>query len=283
MKYSVLSGVLPEFTAEQVVETLSRHGYDGVEWRVNEEYHFKEKEIDREAARIKRLCDAHGLEVASMGTYVRLEQEEAIRRLADAAAVMGCPRFRLFSALYDPAVGYRALYDDTLAKLQRVERILAGTGVKGLLETHFGTIACSPSLAYDLVRHCDPAVIGVIMDPANMVIEGSMNLRMGLDILKDYIHFVHVKNARWEPTPEGKWRWRFDELREGALDWADAIAALKGIGYDGYLSFENLYRVPMTHKGYVAEDLGGDEGPVRDIDERLAGDLAYIRGLVEGG
>jgi len=283
VKYSVFSGVLPELTAEQVVEALSRHGYDGVEWRVNEEYHFKEKEIDRQAARIKALCDAHGLEVASMATYVRLDQEDAIRRLADAAQAMACPRFRLFSALYDPKVGYRPIYDDTLAKLRRVERLLDGTGVKGLLEIHFGTIVCSPSLAYELVRHCDPAVIGVILDPANMVIEGSMNLRMGLDILKDYVDFVHVKNARWDCTPEGKWRWRFDELREGALDWADAIAALKGRGYDGYLSFENLYRVPMTHKGYIAENLGGDYAPVRDIDQRLSEELAYIRGLVEGG
>lgn len=184
MKYSVFSGVLPELDAEQAAEAVRRNGYDGIEWRVNGEYHFREAEIDRAAPRLKAISEAAGLEVCGLTTYVRLDQEDSIKRLADAANIIGCPRFRLFSALYDPAKGYRAIYDDTVEKLKRVEALLKGRGVKALLEIHFGTIVCSPSLAYDVVRHCDPAVIGVIHDPANTIIEGGMNARMGLDIIK---------------------------------------------------------------------------------------------------
>jgi sugar phosphate isomerase/epimerase len=125
-------------------------------------------------------------------------------------------------------------------------------------------------------------MIGVIYDPANTVLEGSMDLNMGLDIVRDYVDLVHVKNVRWEHLGGGEWRWGFDELADGGLDWAETIAALKRIGYDGYLSFENLYRVPVTHQGYIAEDLRDDSVPPRDIDQRLSGDLAYIRGLAEG-
>lgn len=60
MKYSVLSSVLPELTAEEVAKAIARAGYDGVEWRVNGEYHFPEATIEKEAPRIKALCDAHG-------------------------------------------------------------------------------------------------------------------------------------------------------------------------------------------------------------------------------
>ncbi len=55
MRYSVCSGVLPELKPEEIVETLARHGYDGVEWRVNGEYHFAKATIDKEAPRIKAL------------------------------------------------------------------------------------------------------------------------------------------------------------------------------------------------------------------------------------
>lgn len=281
MKYSVFSGVLPELDAEQAAEAVRRNGYDGIEWRVNGEYHFKEAEIDRVAPRIKAISEAAGLEVCGLTTYVRLDQEDSIKRLADAANIIGCPRFRLFSALYDPKRGYRAIYDDTVEKLKRVEALLKGRGVKALLEIHFGTIVCSPSLAYDVVRHCDPAVIGVIHDPANTIIEGGMNPRMGLDIVKDYVDLVHVKNVRWERTADGTWRWRFDELADGALDWRETVSALKDAGYDGYFSFENLYRVPVQHRGYVAEDISDTSLPPRDIDARLSGDLAYMRALVE--
>ena len=63
VKFSVFSGVLPELSAEQVCARLARHGYDGVEWRVNAEYHWRAATIDRDAPRIKALCAAHGLEV----------------------------------------------------------------------------------------------------------------------------------------------------------------------------------------------------------------------------
>ena len=64
MKFSVLSSVLPELTAEEVAKAIALAGYDGVEWRVNGEYHFPEATIEKEAPRIKALCDAHGIEIA---------------------------------------------------------------------------------------------------------------------------------------------------------------------------------------------------------------------------
>lgn len=276
----MFSGVLPELSAEQVVERLARHGYDGVEWRIDDAYHFRAATIDRDAPRIKALCDAAGLRVAGLTSHLRPDQEDGIRRLIAAAQTLDCPRFRIFSARYDPAAGYWALHADTLEKLHDVERILAGTGVKALLEIHFGTIVCSPSLTYELVRHCDPALIGVILDPANMVIEGSMDLRMGLDILKDYVDLVHVKNVRWELGADRCWRWRYDELKDGACDWAEAIGALNAIGYDGWLSFENFHRVPVTPWAHNARILADASAPARDIDRRLAEELAYMRALV---
>jgi sugar phosphate isomerase/epimerase len=80
--------------------------------------------------------------------------------------------------------------------------------------------------------------------------------------------------------PDGSWRWRFDELASGALDWGEAIAALARIGYDGYLSFENLYRVPVKHRGFIGEDLTVGSDSIRDIDQRLSDELAHTRALV---
>lgn len=280
MKYSVCSGVLPELKPEEIVEALARHGYDGVEWRVNGEYHFPKATIEQEAPRIKALCDAHGIAVASLTTFVEPDDDDDIRRMIAGAQGMGCPRFRFFSGRYDKALGYRAILDATKAKLASAQRLLDGSGVKGLIEVHFGTIACSPATARELVGDCDPGLIGVIWDPGNMIIEGSMDLQMSVDILGDYIDHVHVKNTRWEALEDGTWRWRFDELASGTLDWGEAIAALGRIGYDGYLSFENLYRVPVQHRGFIGEDLTVGSDSIRDIDQRLADELAHTKAFV---
>ncbi len=280
MKYSLFSGVLPELAAEEVCARLAGHGYDGVEWRVNGEYHWRAATIDRDAPRIGELCAAHSLAVAGLTTYVRPDEEDAIRRLIAACQILGCPRFRIFSALYDPAVGYFPLRDQTRGQLERLARLLEGSGVKALLEIHFGTIISSPALAWQLLRGLDPATIGVVLDPANLVIEGAMDLRMALDMIGPFVDLVHVKNIRWEQTAAGQWRWRFDELADGQCDWPAVIAVLKAVGWDGWLSFENLWRVPVRHRGYVAEDLADASLPPRDIDQRLAAELAYLRGLV---
>jgi sugar phosphate isomerase/epimerase len=280
MRYSVFSGVLPELSAEEVCARLAQHGYDGVEWRVNGEYHWRAATIDGAAPRIRALCEDHGLAVAALTTYVPPDDEAAVGRLIDACRALDCPRFRIFSAMYDPAVGYFALRDRTRARLERLARQLEGTGVKALLEIHFGTIFSGPALAYELLRGMDPATIGVVLDPANLVIEGATDLSLALDMIGPFVDLVHVKNIRWERTAAGKWRWRFDELDEGQCDWAAVVPALKAIGYDGWLSFENLWRVPVRHRGYVAEDLADASLPPRDIDARLAAELARLRALV---
>jgi sugar phosphate isomerase/epimerase len=283
LKYSVFSGVLPELDAEQVVATIARHGYDGVEWRVNGEYHFPASEIERAAPRMKALADGHGLATVSLTTYLRPDESEAIRRTVAACQEIGCPRFRVFSAGWDAAVGYRELLETTQRALGEVEEIVADSGVKALIEVHFGTIAPSPCLALELVRPFDPAAIGVIFDPANLWLEGRLETSFALDLLGPYIDLVHVKNVLWERTEGGRWRWRMADLEEGMCDWPATIAALKARGWDGWLSFENLNRVPVRHRGYVAEDLFDPSRPPRAIDERLPAELALIRSLVETG
>ena len=265
MKYSVFSGVLPELAAEEMCARLARHGYDGVEWRVNGEYHWRAASIKRDAPRIKELGAAHGLAIAGLTTYVRPEEEDALRRLIAACQILGCPRFRMFSALYDPVIGYFPLRDQTRGKIEKLVRLLEGTGIKALLGIHFGTIFSSPALAWELLRGLDPATIGVVLDPANLVIEGAMDLRMALDMILPFVDLVHVKNIRWEQSAKGKWRWRFDELKDGQCDWPAVLADLKGVGWDGWLSFENLWRVPVRHRGYVAEDLVDTAMPPRAI------------------
>ena len=153
-----------------------------------------------------------------------------------------------------------------------------------LIVTSGLTVAAQELLAFYLPIYAhglghSASTIGVILDPANLVIEGAMDLRMALDMLGERVDFVHVKNIRWERTAAGRWRWRFDELADGQCDWAEVIPILREAGYDGWLSLENLWRVPVRHTGYVDEDIADASLPPRDIDQRLRGELAFLRAL----
>lgn len=281
MKFSVQTAVLPELTREQVVAALRRHGYDGVEWRLHEEYHVKPSELREKASDIRRLVRDHGLDVSCLMGYAPLEDVGLQERIAEACAVMECPRYRPGAVLYDGTRSYRDLYDETVDRLGKVIEAVAPYRVKPVIETHFGTVAPSASLAYRLVQHFDPAHIGINYDPANLVIEGHEAWQLGLELIGPYLDYVHAKNVSWV-RENGVWRWRFEAMDRGQVDWREVARVLKKVGYDGWISFENFYKVPMRSRGYVGEDLTQEATAYRDIDDRLAEDVAFMRACLAG-
>jgi len=54
-------------------------------------------------------------------------------------------------------------------------------------------------------------------------------------VLADRLYHTHVKNGY---NREGRWDFRY--LDDGCVDYAPVLAALREIGYDGYLSIECL-------------------------------------------
>ena len=68
---------------------------------------------------------------------------------------------------------------------------------------------------------------------------------MGLEVLGPYLAHVHLKNARWAPAgarDDGTVRWAaaFAPLDEGSVDVRDLLRALRAVGYDGWISFEDF-------------------------------------------
>lgn len=259
MKYacfSVMCGALPK---ERVVELVAGAGYEGIEWRVAPDYHVPPDLSMKDAAAVRRLCEDAGLKVVSLSSYLPLEDLAGLTRLARAAREMGCSQLRLKAPQYTGERSYPALLKASHERLRELQDVLEGLGVKGSVEIHFGTIAPSPSLAKRLVGGFDPDCIGVIYDPGNMVFEGLENWRMSLELLGPHLAHVHVKNAEWV-REDGSWRPRMAPLREGIVDWGAVLRALAAVGYDGWLSLEDFW-----------------EGA--SLEERLADDIAYLRGL----
>ena len=67
----------------------------------------------------------------------------------------------------------------------------------------------------------------------------------GLAMIRPWLAHVHVKNAR--PFVAGadgrrclRYGHRWCGLREGIVDWTAQVAALRGVGYEGYLSLEDF-------------------------------------------
>ncbi|MBI2914961.1 MAG: sugar phosphate isomerase/epimerase [Firmicutes bacterium] len=253
MKHSIFTVTMKSFSVDEAIKSLSSAGFDGVEWRVHEEYHLSLDLLAKQAEQIGRRCRDSGLEVVSLATYLKIDDEERIESVAEAAARMGSPCFRVWLPSYERGAHYRELYVHSLENLATIEEQLAGFPVRALVEIHMDTIAPSSSLITRLVEDLDPKRIGVIFDPGNMVYEGRINWRLSLEILGEYLSHVHVKNAAWKRDDNGRWRCGSETLWDGQVDWREVISDLKAVGYDGYLSLEDFSELPEHEK--IVKDL----------------------------
>ncbi|GAB2533040.1 sugar phosphate isomerase/epimerase family protein [Gracilibacillus alcaliphilus] len=255
MKFSVFTVMAPDTTPEEMILYLKETGYDGVEWRFKETPEEVKQQAtsfwgnnlctidpsitDAEIERLAKLGSDNGIDVFSVTPYLTSGDLQATERVLEVAQKFGASSIRVGVPRYDRSKNYLDLYKEAVSYLQEVEQMCKQYKVKGLVETHHETITPSAALAYRLVQSCNPDHIGVLYDPGNMVHEGYENYRMGMELLGDYLAHVHVKNAKWKQH-DGNWQVEWALLDEGVVNWAQVLADLKAVGYDGNIGMEDF-------------------------------------------
>jgi len=281
MKYSVTTVSLPELTMAQQAALLKRLGYDGIELRVRRVtdearkkppsswgYHVNDitpENFKEKSSEIKKVLSDHGLKLAGLASAVACTDLEQMKLLLDGSVACGAPFIRVGAAAgWDGKRPYRDVYGETVAGYARVLELTRGTGVKIVLEIHGGTIHPSASLAYRIVSHFDPALVGVIYDPQNMVRDGFETTSLAIDLLGPYVAHCHVgahKPTGCELDPKGtaKWKWEGCSMGEGLYNFPAMMAALKKINFQGFISIEDFRNVPP--------------------EEKYASAIAYLKGI----
>lgn len=262
MKYGVFTVMLPDLTPEEAVQSLHASGYDGVEWRVTTVPEAAKSEAPsfwgnnrctlaptvEDAQRGRTLAQHVGLAIPNLGTYLAVGDLPAVAHALQLAVAAGSPSVRVGVARTDQPGDVRALFAASRAFLAEVEPLARQAGVQALIEMHHGTISASATAARQLVEGFDPACIGVIHDCGNMVFEGFEEYRRGLETLGPYLAHVHVKNAAYDrPAAPGVWKARWAPLHDGVVDFAALFAALRSVGYDGWIVVEDFSQAFDSH------------------------------------
>lgn len=273
MKFAACQGLVGELGFEEGLRKLKDSGYDGVE--LSGRPVIESPVVDSRArplpdSELPVLCERaeefgekvkkSGLEIISFnpGYFTACFYEDGFyENYYRVAAALGAPNIKIAGTIYRPSRGaYRELFRENQRKMSVLTGFGARHGVRSLIELHFGYLNESCSGAYNILKDFPPELAGVIHDPQNMVVAGKENWRMGLEILGDYLAYVHFKNSIFKKTEEGKWKWELSALEEGLVDWAEFMKALKETGFSGYLC--NEYRgdrknVPMDF--YLVDEL----------------------------
>jgi sugar phosphate isomerase/epimerase len=282
VKFALFSGSAPELNPAQLVGLLKEQGWDGVEWRVTDQEEsstpgfwagnlatFPLTGLERLIDEIDSTTRGAGLDHAGIAGYVAIDDHENADRLLSATAALGAKRVRLQVPKATPGSDYESLFAQTRTHAQAAVKLAARHGVQVLIQIHHGSIISTASAARRLLDELDPNHIGVIHDLGNLTIEGREGLQSyvpGLQVIRDYLAHVHVKNAVWKQTgtrDDGtvEWSWEWAPLRSGMGDVPLYLSSLAEVGYDGWVTVENF-----TNE--------------RTLTERLKDDIDYLHGAV---
>ena len=279
MQTSLYTLVTREFTLQESLEMAAQAGFPAVDLRqghdADDSIHLRITISDAEAEAVRGMVEAAGLQVSGLTTYYQLGKTDPAEGQADLdglrrgfalAGILGAPFVRCSGPRLDPESGYEASRGAFRRQIEVLAEDAQAAGVTLTVEQHGGTYFSSAGQIMDMYRGVGSDHTGIVYDPGNCFSEGYERPWVQVEMLGKLIKAVHVKNymtiageGSQETLPCEPRR-----LDQGLLDWADLVARLRAVGYDGYLTLEDFW------------------GGFPSAQERLDWDAAYLQGLAAG-
>ena len=232
-----------------------------------------------DAEKLRKAFDAAGVEFISLTPGILLKSvqtPEVIKATCRVAQVLGVRQIRMFFAPHVRWGGPNSKLDEWISdydgtrdsrdwmkrNAEELDALLAlseGYDVRYVFELHHGYVVNSASAAMRMLDRFPPSRVGILMDPGNMVFEGNEGWRNSVQIMGEYLGYIHCKNG--SRRLDGKqWIQQWNSLEDGVADYAEIVTALKDAAFGGYLSIE---------------DLRGGLTP----EERVGNGIRYLKGL----
>jgi sugar phosphate isomerase/epimerase len=230
----------PGWTLEQAVAAAAAQGYDGIELRLLDDQTITPELLMSNKTRIRRAFAGSGVELASLGSSVRLsmpDPNERARSIADGIALcdlardLGARIIRVFGGKRPDGVSLDQGIANVAEGLSAIAPAAESAGVKLVLETH-DDFASSATVAAVMARVPSPAV-GALWDTHHPYRMGESCATVWRNLSGRLMH-THVKDAR----RKGESDWDLVLLEQGEVPVREAIQTLKASSWDGYIVVE---------------------------------------------
>lgn len=260
----------PHLDPERLAVTMKELGFDGVDIMIREASWSKEGDYKQTLPQFANTMRAAGLKAYTVTTdwsEARIDAlEDDYRLFADNGITM----FRYWFLRYGGFGTFHELFERGRKMIAKVENLSQKYGVQAIFQTHGGRMTWSCEAAYFMLQGYDPKAVGVHYDPGNLTAqEGFTGPEKAVDILREYLAYVGVKNAGWFLAPNGQdhqrltWKVDWTLLKDGIVKWPEVLGALKKAGFKGPLCMHNFY-----------------ENTLEGLTELTRDDVVYLRRLM---
>lgn len=197
------------------------------------------KLTEDEAREIKKRMDGRGFRVSALGSplgKIDITEDfpdhlEIFRHTLEIADILEAKYIRLFS-FYIPEGQNPAEYkDEVFKRLRCFKEEARGSGITLLHENEKGIYGGNADRCFQIMEELSDEHFRFTFDPANFVQVGEETFPNAYGLLRPFIEYMHIKDARREDgivVPSG--------MGDGNVPLI--LKALKESGYQGFLSLE---------------------------------------------
>lgn len=251
IRLSTMTSVCPDWTLNQVLEGLKKHGYQGLEPRVGWG-HSSKIELDMslsERVSVREQVEREGLVICCVATGARFatpdlsELKNSIDEAKagiDLAADLGAPMIRTFGGPRGTGQLYGIVHRTAEAYKQVMDQA-AERGVTVLLETHDEWCVSNQVRAVvERVNHPNFKVLWDIQHPQRF-------MERPKDTMRTIGHLTAHLHAHAAQFDAKKDQFVPANLGEGDLDHIKPLQMLDEVGYDGFFSVEVIHKPGSYH------------------------------------
>ncbi len=216
-------------------------GLDGVDLTVRPGGHVLPENVERDLPLAAKAVRKAGLELTMMTTRITDPDDPATEKILRVASDLGIRYYRMGYYNYDKELGIVKSLETIRNKMSRLAIMNEKHGLHGAYQNHAGTRFGAP--LWDLwqaIHDQNPQWIGCQYDIRHAVVEGAQSWPLGLELLKNHIKCMAIKDFRWS-YEEGKWRIKNVPVGEGMVDFREYFKMLKAYGISGPVSLHIEY------------------------------------------
>jgi len=240
MKLSFSNLGCPDWDLETIAARAAEYGYDGVELRSHNDNNllYPNPPLNHRK-HVKSLFDAKGIEICCVSAYSRfagddekmLDENKQI--LVDdilLARDLGAPIVRSFLG-ENSALTHQEIIDCAADYLNYCGDLAHAFGIKVVFETH--DVWCGGELMKMVFDKVTSKGAAILWDLVNNQMQGETADGF-FNIIGERCAHVHMKD--YVTTPDGGHKYCY--MGDGEAEVRECLKLLRGIGYDGYISFE---------------------------------------------
>lgn len=236
---SLRSALSKPSDADALFGLAAEIGLDGVELQCNPNGDFDIDSPDSRLKALKKAADAAGVDIPSiMPPWFDMVSPKAsdrrfhvnyLKTLIRQVHLLGNPAILTITGRVSQAVPYDVVWERSIAALEKVTPVAEKAGVCLCLENVWNWFLYSPLEFCRILDEINSPALKAYFDVGNFVPWAYpeqyiriLGLRLGKVHVKDFNRGSHT----------------FCRLMEGEVDWPAVRKALRGIGYDDYITAE---------------------------------------------